>query len=64
MDSDSALRSIKASGIVAGMRGAFPPDVALRVSEILMNEGINNFEMLMNSEQPIAGDAGAQGGLR
>ena len=54
MDSDSALRSIKASGIVAGMRGAFPPDVALRVSEILMNEGINNFEMLMNSEQPIA----------
>ena len=54
MDSDSALRSIKASGIVAGMRGAFPPDVALRVSEVLMKEGINNFEMLMNSEQPIA----------
>ena len=35
------------------MRGAFPPDVALRVSEVLMNEGINVFEMMMNSEAPI-----------
>ena len=35
------------------MRGAFPPDVALHVAEVLMGEGINSFEFLMNSDQPI-----------
>ena len=54
MDSDSALNAIKSSGIVAGMRGAFPPDIALGVADVLMNEGINVFEMMMNSEAPIA----------
>lgn len=54
MDSQTALHWIKSDGIVAGMRGAFPPDVALRVSEVLMNEGIRCFELLMNSEAPIA----------
>ena len=54
MDSQSALQWIKSDGIVAGMRGDFPPDTALYVSEILMEEGIRNFEMLMNSQAPIA----------
>jgi len=54
MDCDYALNTIKSGGIVAGMRGAFPPDVALQVSEVLMNEGITVFEMMMNSEEPIA----------
>ena len=54
MDCDNALNTIKSGGIVAGMRGAFPPDVALQVSEVLMNEGITVFEMMMNSEEPIA----------
>ena len=54
MNCQIALDAIKAGGIVAGMRGAFPPDVALRVSETLMGEGINVFEMMMNSQQPIA----------
>ncbi|MYE26133.1 MAG: bifunctional 4-hydroxy-2-oxoglutarate aldolase/2-dehydro-3-deoxy-phosphogluconate aldolase [Chloroflexi bacterium] len=54
MDTEAALQAIKSSGIVAGMRGAFPPDVALRVAEVLMNEGINVFEMMMNSDEPIA----------
>ena len=54
MNSQAALDQIKAGGIVAGMRGAFPPDIALPVSEILMAEGISVFEMLMNSEAPIA----------
>lgn len=53
MDSDSALQRITASGIVAGMRGAFPPEVALAVCEILLNEGISNFELMMNSERPL-----------
>jgi len=53
MDSESALNAIKAGGIVAGMRGAFPPDVALGVADVLLNEGINVFELMMNSEAPI-----------
>ena len=53
MDSKTALQYVKESGIVAGMRGAFPPDVALQVSSVLMGEGINCFEFLMNSEAPI-----------
>ena len=48
------LSAIESSGIVAGMRGAFPPDVALRVCEALLGEGIHIFEMMMNSEEPIA----------
>ena len=54
MDSAVALNHIKSSGIVAGMRGAFPPEVALAVAEVLMTEGINVFEMMMNSDEPIA----------
>ncbi|MCY3832312.1 MAG: bifunctional 4-hydroxy-2-oxoglutarate aldolase/2-dehydro-3-deoxy-phosphogluconate aldolase [Chloroflexi bacterium] len=53
MDSSSALKAINASGIVAGMRGAFPPAVALGVADVLMNEGIHVFELMMNSEAPI-----------
>ena len=53
MNSDDALRAIQSSGIVAGMRGAFPPDVALRVSDTLMSEGIKVFELMMNSQEPI-----------
>lgn len=53
MDSQTAFGYISDTGIVAGMRGAFPPDVALHVAEVLMGEGINTFEFMMNSEQPI-----------
>ena len=54
MDSQRALETIKAGGIVAGMRGAFPPNVALQISDTLMSEGINAFELMMNSQEPIA----------
>ena len=54
MKSQCALDQILGTGIVAGMRGAFPPDIALAVSEVLMAEGIRVFELMMNSEQPIA----------
>ncbi len=54
MDSETALSAIESGGIVAGMRGAFPPAVALAVSEVLMGEGITVFELMMNSEQPLA----------
>lgn len=53
MNSQTALKYIVESGIVAGMRGAFPPDVALQVTEVMMGEGINVFEFMMNSEKPI-----------
>lgn len=54
MNRSDALHAITSSGIVAGMRGAFPPEVALHVSDVLMNEGISVFEMMMNSQEPIA----------
>lgn len=39
---------------MAGMRGDFPPDTALRVTEVLMHAGFNAFELTMTSPQPIA----------
>ena len=53
MDSQTALSYIQDSGIVAGMRGAFPPETALHITEVMMGEGINVFEFMMNSEKPI-----------
>ena len=53
MKPEAALDMIVEDGIVAGMRGAFPPDVALAVSEVLMGEGIRCFELMMTSEAPI-----------
>lgn len=42
------------SGLVAGMRGNFPPETALRVAETLIENGqIVHFEFTMNSVQPI-----------
>jgi 2-dehydro-3-deoxyphosphogluconate aldolase/(4S)-4-hydroxy-2-oxoglutarate aldolase len=51
--SDAAYLSIEHSGIMAGMRGNFPPEIALRVCETLMETGINVFEFTYNSVQPI-----------
>jgi len=53
MNSKTTLERIQESGIVCGMRGAFPPDSALHITEILMNNGMTCFEMMMNSEKPI-----------
>jgi 2-dehydro-3-deoxyphosphogluconate aldolase/(4S)-4-hydroxy-2-oxoglutarate aldolase len=38
---------------MAGMRGYFPPDNTLRVTGVLMREGINVFELTMNSDHAI-----------
>ena len=54
MNAETALRVITSTRIVAGMRGDFPPETALRTSQALMGEGICCFELLMNSQQPIA----------
>lgn len=53
MNPQTAYEMIKKTMILAGTRGAFPPEVALRVAAVLVSEGINVFELTMNSEQPI-----------
>jgi 2-dehydro-3-deoxyphosphogluconate aldolase/(4S)-4-hydroxy-2-oxoglutarate aldolase len=53
MDKLIALRHIEVGGVMVGMRGAFPPDVALATAEAMMQEGLNVFELTMNSQQPI-----------
>ncbi|MEM9953694.1 MAG: bifunctional 4-hydroxy-2-oxoglutarate aldolase/2-dehydro-3-deoxy-phosphogluconate aldolase [Chloroflexota bacterium] len=49
----SVFDAIESVGVVAGFRGAFVPDVALHICEILLEENINCFEFTMNSQQPI-----------
>lgn len=53
MSPQTAYEMIEKTMILAGTRGAFPPEVALRVAAVLVSEGINVFELTMNSEQPI-----------
>jgi 2-dehydro-3-deoxyphosphogluconate aldolase / (4S)-4-hydroxy-2-oxoglutarate aldolase len=54
MDAQTALDRIEQSGLMAGMRGKFPPDVALDVAQaLLFSAQIDVFEFTMNSEQPI-----------
>ncbi len=53
MNAQTAYSFFEESGIVAGMRGAFVPDVALYLAEVMMDEQINVFEFTLNSEQPI-----------
>jgi len=53
MDARNVLQQIEEDGIVAVMRGAFPPAVAVRVCSVLAEEGIRSFELTMNSVQPI-----------
>ncbi len=53
MDSQHAYSMIERGGLVAGMRGNFPPSVALTIAEILLSEGIPVVELTMNSTEPI-----------
>ncbi len=54
MQSKTAFEMVKASLVMAGMRGAnFDVKAALQVTEILMAEGFNVFELTMNSHDPI-----------
>ncbi|RMF80470.1 MAG: 2-dehydro-3-deoxyphosphogluconate aldolase [Chloroflexi bacterium] len=53
MDAQTAYQAIEKIGLMAGMRGAFPPEVALPVVEVLLEEGINVFEFMMNSDKPL-----------
>ncbi|TVR24813.1 MAG: hypothetical protein EA396_00560 [Anaerolineaceae bacterium] len=53
MQTEQAYDFIASARVIAGLRGHFPPDVALRVAEIMMAQGITAFEFTLNSEQPI-----------
>lgn len=54
MSPETALRMILDTVIVAGTRGHFPPSVALPMAATLVDEGLNCFELTMNSIEPIA----------
>jgi 2-dehydro-3-deoxyphosphogluconate aldolase / (4S)-4-hydroxy-2-oxoglutarate aldolase len=53
MNTQLAFDSVAQSGLIACLRGQFPPDGALRVAAVLMEAGINCFEFTINSVQPI-----------
>lgn len=53
MNADAVYGILKERGLLAGMRGHFPPDVALPIAEVLVEAGINVFELTMNSTRPI-----------
>lgn len=53
MNADSVYTILKERRLLAGMRGHFPPAIALPICEGLLAEGINVFEFTMNSTQPI-----------
>jgi len=47
------LSAIESTHVVVGMRGAFPPDVALNVTNVMLKYDFNIVEFMMNSEKPI-----------
>lgn len=53
MNSQQAYDWIHQTHVMAGMRGAFPPDTAVQTTELLMEHGISVFELTMNSTQPV-----------
>lgn len=53
MNAQAAYDIIAADGLLAGMRGDFPPDKAVKIAEVCIEEGIHTFELTMNSPQAI-----------
>lgn len=53
MNIDTAYEVIERCGLMAALRGHFPPDNALRVTNVLLENGVNVFEFTMNSDQAI-----------
>jgi 2-dehydro-3-deoxyphosphogluconate aldolase/(4S)-4-hydroxy-2-oxoglutarate aldolase len=50
---DDVCNLIEHEIVVAGTRGMFPPDIALKVCGTLLEEGIKIFEFTLNSIEPI-----------
>jgi 2-dehydro-3-deoxyphosphogluconate aldolase/(4S)-4-hydroxy-2-oxoglutarate aldolase len=53
MDITTAYDHIERCGIMAALRGSFPPDKALPVCEMLFTGGITVFEFTYNSERAV-----------
>jgi 2-dehydro-3-deoxyphosphogluconate aldolase/(4S)-4-hydroxy-2-oxoglutarate aldolase len=53
MKSQTVYNILRERRLLAGMRGDFPPETALRIVEVLLQEGINVFEFTMNSTDPL-----------
>ncbi len=53
MDAHTGYEYVERCGLMAGLRGHFPPESALRVARVLVEEGINVFEFTLNSEQAL-----------
>ncbi len=54
MDAQAAYDRVAHCGLMAGMRGHFPPEVALEFVRVLLDAGqIDVLEFTMNSERPI-----------
>ncbi len=53
MNSQPVFDILQDRRLLAGMRGDFPPDTALRIVETLVREGIVVFEFTMNSTDPL-----------
>lgn len=53
MLSELVFQRIGRDGLVAALRGAFPPDVAIRTAEPAIRNGVTVIELTMNSERPL-----------
>lgn len=53
MDETAVYQQIESVGVVAVLRGYFPPAVALRAANALVQGGITNLEFTMNSDQAL-----------
>jgi 2-dehydro-3-deoxyphosphogluconate aldolase/(4S)-4-hydroxy-2-oxoglutarate aldolase len=51
--SQTVYDRLETSGLMAGMRGDFPPEKALPLVEALLDEGITVFEFTMNSTRAL-----------
>lgn len=52
-NTDTVSARLESSGLMAGMRGDFPPKVALAVVETILSEGISVFEFTLNSTEAL-----------
>jgi 2-dehydro-3-deoxyphosphogluconate aldolase / (4S)-4-hydroxy-2-oxoglutarate aldolase len=53
MNTETAYGYVERTGLMAGLRGYFPPENSLEIARVLVDEGINVFEFTMNSIQAI-----------
>lgn len=61
IDPQTALDRIEQSALMAGMRGKFPPEVALEIVDVLLETAqIDVLEFTMNSERPLEAMAAAK----